>query len=213
MRLCLSVEKFHWLILLTVLNVNADVHVGIEDLNFLLRIGVLDSFTFVPKHQGGFDWRNRKERDESKESGLYVIDAYSYRISSSKDEIFLDKRFDSNEIELLVSRSPKNAEKKGSISMTCYPGVNLDEDGLINQLSHIFTTFDGSFRLKDNGGCSRADFARELLIENLKSVSADIYVEDKVVMCLNRIKKNQINPMMDIMNIREMFKVLLRFSV
>ncbi len=211
MRLYCCFVRCYLLFLLVILNVNADDKVSLEDFDFLLKIGALDRFIFVPKHQGGFDWRNSKERDESKESGLYVIDTYSYRISSSKDKIILDKKIDSNAIELHLSRSPKNVEKKGSISITCYPSVKLDEEGLINQLSRVFT-WSKSARSKDEHGCSRADFARELLIENLKSVSADIYVEDKVVMCLNRIKKNQINTMMDIMKIREMFKQYSSFN-
>ena len=195
MKLSFFPIKYIFTLLFIILNINvnvnanADILISYEELNFLIRIGALNKFSFTVENNKRFN--GLREYEKSSTAGVYQGYGLgvAYSITSLDDKIATKTTIPSSEIiigTVVYWSSCLDREPEG---VNWSEGQTLDETCFKKYLSDIDQVSDN---LKNKYELSLAYFFRYALIENLKSSLSDIYITDDNEKLVNYIRDNKL---------------------
>ena len=179
------------LCILFLLNINAygDIKITIDELETLIKIGVLDKFQFMAKSDTGFTGEHVYEEDgtagdwEGSGWGVsYLVDSFQAKVKSRKlihsDQVIMDTA-------TYAHCSCYGASDNASWES----GEPVNELNIVKHLSDIDPVLKNE---KIGLQYSQAVFFRTTLIEDLKSTSSDIYVSNENQYLLEFIRSGTI---------------------
>jgi hypothetical protein len=185
--------KYIFAFLLIISNANADIKISYEELDFLIKIGALNNFSFTVENNKGFNGLHGDRDNDYYEGHSYnygylnLLAAYS--ITSLDDKISTKTKISSNEIIIGVAVYGHCSCFGSLAGESCNNRQILNKTDFKKRLSHIDPFLN---ELKKQYDCIQADCFREELIHNLKVSLSSIYIANEYEKLLNYIRSKEL---------------------
>ena len=181
--------KYIFAFLFIISNANADIKSSPEELDFLIKIGALNGFSFTVENNNGFNRSHEYEEDGTAYEWECCGWGVAYSITSLDNKIATKTKISSKEIIIDTALYGNCSCGGPSTGADWDDEQTLDETCFKKHLSHIDQVLDN---LKDEEYCSQADFFRSELIKNLKESLSSIYIAEEHEKLLNYIRQNKL---------------------
>ena len=168
-------KKLYILFFLTV-SAYGDIKITFDELEFLIRIGILDKFQFIAQSNTGFSGKQVYEDDGTTfdygGSGWGV----SYLVDSFKTKVKLQQLIHSDQVIMDTAEYNHCSCYGPSDTASWESGEPINELNIIKYLSDIDPVLKNE---KTDLERSKAEFFRDTFIHNLRRSSSNIYISDE----------------------------------